>query len=193
MKVLNYNTPHSLEKVINRHGTISSKDIPVQVFAETYNMDGSKLTHYIVKDGRIPIGHVNLIDTPNGVNVSFIRNYNPNMYSGFGWIADQIEVEHCLKRGLKDFEITSEASLNSHALHFIRGKRFGEITDPQKKEKLLKLFNTADINKIVEMIIKTTPKGSEYNTKFLERIPMFMPQSLIKKYIEIIKKHPLLK
>ena len=125
--------------------------------------------------------------------MSFIKNFNPQKYSGFGKIADQIEVEHCLNRGLKKFEITSEASLNSHAYHYKRGKRFAPIKDKKTQNKLLEMFKTYDVNKIVELIIKYTPAGKSYNTSFLNKIPMFMPQSLIKKYIEIIKKHPLLK
>ncbi len=191
MKVVNQNNiPHVIKKTPQN----CSENIPVQVKAEKLNIGGkANFTRYVVHDGKIPVGYVNLIDTPEGVNVSFIKNFNPQKYSGFGKIADQIEVEHCLNRGLKKFEITSEASLNSHAYHYKRGKRFAPIKDKKTQNKLLEMFKTYDVNKIVELIIKYTPAGKSYNTSFLNKIPMFMPQSLIKKYIEIIKKHPLLK
>ena len=134
-------------------------------------------TKYFVKDNKITIGHVNLIDTITGVNVDYIENYHPDKYSGFGKIADQLEVEHCLKRGLTYFDIISDGALNSHALHYLRGKR----------------FYSDYVNEKVERVIKATPPGEKYNTKFLGKQRMFMPQEVIEKYIEIIKKCPLLK
>lgn len=152
--------------------------IPIQVQSTNENIPHyGKLTVYTVKDGRIPVGSVRILDTQKGVNVNFIKNYYPELYSGFGKIADQIEVEHCLKRNLSEFEINSYASLNSHALHYLRGKRF---VNPEH-------------NNMVENVIKRTPKGEQFNTRFLGQIEMFMPKELIKKYIEIIKKSPLLK
>lgn len=134
-------------------------------------------TSYTVKDDKITVGKVDLLDTAKGVKVMYIENCQPQLYKGFGKIADQIEVEHCLKRGLDTFEITSDAGLNSHAVHYLRGKRF-----------VKKIYN-----QIVEQIINSTPQGEQYNTKKLGNIEMYMPQKLIKKYLEIIKKNPLLK
>ena len=155
MKVVNQNNiPH----IIKKSSQHCSENIPVQVKAEKLNTGGdANFTRYIVQDGKIPIGYVNLIDTPKGVNVSFIKNYNPQKYSGFGKIADQIEVEHCLNRGLKNFEITSEASLNSHAYHYKRGKRFAPIKDKKIQNRLFEMFKTYNLNKFVEMIVTYTP------------------------------------
>lgn len=169
-------------------------NIPLNIISSVTDVkDAGKMTRYLVKSGRVPVGRVNLIDKPNGVYVSFIENFNPKYFKRFGRIADQLEVEHCLKRGLSDFEITSEASLNSHAYHYRRGKRFGKITDLSLISKLKSMFNTIDVNKIVDFIIKTTPEGKEFNTAFLGKIPMYMPRALINKYLEIIKHSPLLK
>ena len=166
----------------------------INVEKEVYQLsDKTNFTKYFIKDGKITVGYVSLIDTNKGVTVSFIKNYNTERYSGLGKLADQIEVEHCIKKGLKTFEITSEASLNSHALHYLRGKRFNTIADSEKKIQLLKKFKTFDINKIVKFIIKNTPANQMYKTDFLGQIPMYMPKSLIKKYIEIAKKSPILK
>ena len=171
---------------------ITSEGVDLSEFTPYVKIQNEK-DGYIDKDGKITVGYVSLIDTNKGVTVSFIKNYNPERYSGLGKLADQIEVEHCIKKGLKTFEITSEASLNSHALHYLRGKRFNTIADSEKKIQLLKKFKTFDINKIVKFIIKNTPANQMYKTDFLGQIPMYMPKSLIKKYIEIAKKSPILK
>lgn len=134
-------------------------------------------TRYTVKDGKIPVGMVKLLDTDRGVHVEYIENMNPNLYSGFGKVADQIEVEHCIKRGLSTFQILSEAALNSHALHYLRGKRF---------------FSQEVEDKIRE-VISNTPVGQRFDTKSLGKVRMFMPQELINRYKELIKKAPILK
>ncbi len=150
---------------------------PVRVTSKTYNLEGfGKYTKYQVYDGKIPFGFVDVKDIDNGINVEFIKNMYPELYSGFGKIADQIEVEHCMKRGLTNFKIISTAALNSHALHFLRGKRFFD-----KK-----------IEAKIKKIISETPIGGIYNTKHLGGAAMYMPKKLIAKYIEIIKKSPLL-
>lgn len=152
--------------------------IPVNVERKFFsNPNYHNITRYDIKDGKIPVGRVSLSDLPNGVFVEFIENFNPNLYKGLTETAYQIQVEHCLNRGLSDFEILSNASLNSHAIHYLKGKR----------------FVSSEINQKVEDIIKSTPKGELYNTKFLGSIQMYMPQELIKKYINQIKNFPLLK
>jgi len=151
--------------------------VPITVESNSFYIPGhGNVTKYVVKDGKIPVGHINLRDIPEGVFVSFIQNQYPELYSKFGQIADQIEVEHCLKRGLNNFEIRSEAALNSHALHYLRGKRFD---DKKAEEK-------------IREIIANTPKGTLYNTKSLGSIAMYMPKNLINKYVEAIKKNPLI-
>ena len=145
----------------------------------TYNNGGRPvyMYRYMISDGKIPVGFVDLENTQRGVHVNFIHNMNPQLYSGLGRTADQIEVEHCLQRGLKDFQIESTAAMNSHALHYLRGKRF----IPKK------------FNQKVKQIIEATPKGEKYNTSFLGMVKMYMPRELIQKYIEIIKQCPLLR
>ncbi len=153
--------------------------IPVTVerTKSTYLPYWGQFTTYMVKDGKIPVGRVDLRDIFEGVNVEYIVNMNPQLYSGFGTIADQIEVEHCLKRKNSFFQILSNASLNSHALHYLRGKRFVREED----------------NERVRKIIESTPPGQKFDTKAMCNVPMFMPQEMIEKYLEIIKKCPLLK
>ena len=105
------------------------------------------------------MGRVDLRDTQNGVFVEFIENLHPDMYSGLGKTADQIEVEHCINRGLDRFEINSHAELNSHVAHYKRGKRFGKILSSTIEQEMLKRFQTIDANIIVKKIIDTATQG----------------------------------
>lgn len=151
--------------------------VTVQKISQTPVPYFGTFTKYMVKDGKISVGKVDLRDTYSGVHVEFIENMNPHLYSGFGTIADQIEVEHCLNRGMDYFEIKSKAGLNSHALHYLRGKRFDSEED----------------NETVKKIIESTPVGQKFDTQKLGPKAMYMPWELIEKYLEIIKKCPLLK
>lgn len=154
------------------------KFVPVNIDKNEYVIPGyGKMTRYTVKDNKIPIGNVDLKDTDNGVYVLYIQNKNNELYSGFGKIADQLEVEHCKNRGLDTFEITSEASLNSHVQHYKRGKRFFDDS----------------INRLVGEMIDTNPAGTKFDTRFLGNVKMFMPKELINKYLDIIKNFKLLK
>ena len=151
--------------------------IPVQVESSTYSIPYyGNFTKYIVKDNKVTIGYVDVKDVQGGINVEFIKNQQPDLYKGFGTVADQIEVEHCLKRGLTDFNIDSIAALNSHALHYLRGKR----------------FYSKEVEEQVKFIIENTSKGKKFDTRFLGAVDMYMPKNLIQKYIDIIKKMPLI-
>ena len=151
--------------------------VPVKVESVRYDLKQfGQMTRYIVKDNKISVGTLDVKDTDKGIKVELIHNMYPELYSGFGKVADQIEVEHCMKRGLQEFEIVSEAALNSHALHYLRGKRFYSKTAEEEVKK----------------VIETTPKGEIFKTSFLGRIGMYMPKELIKKYSEIIKRNPLI-
>ena len=152
--------------------------LPVKIETKLHNIENfGKFTKYLVKDNKITVGHIDIKDLPNGIEVQYIENYHPNLYSGFGKVADQIEVEHCVKRGLDNFEIVSSGSLNSHALHYLRGKR----------------FYSDDVNNKLAEIISKTPKGEKFDTKFLGSQKMYMPKKVIEKYLEKIKENPLLK
>ena len=155
----------------------------------------SKFHRYFLTDGRTPIGYVNLIDEANGVKISMIKNYDPKLYKDFEITADQIEIEHCLKRGIspENIEINSEAVLNSHAYHSKIGKVFRELPDGPFKSYLIETFGTADVNIIVKSILDKAQHIRDCHTEFLGNIPMFMPKNLIQKYIEIIAKNPILK
>lgn len=158
----------------------TSQYVPTTVEKQIFSTGDSghgNITRYSIKDRKVIVGRVDLRDRARGIDVLFIQNNFPDLYGNIGKTADQIEVEHCLRRGLKNFDISSDAYLNSHALHYIRGKRF---INPEN-------------NEIVRKIIENTPKGEMFHTEFLGKIGMYMPLELIKKYIEIIQKSPLLK
>lgn len=152
--------------------------INVTVQKKEYDLHNfGRFTKYIVKDDKVSIGYVDVKDTSDGIYVEFIKNEQPELYSGFGKLADRIEVEHCMNRGLTKFNITSDAALNSHALHFLRGKR----------------FKNPVINKKVEEIIKQTPKGENFYTKLLGKVEMYMPKKVIKEHMKSILETPILK
>ena len=150
-------------------------------------------TSYDIFDGHRKVGYVHLTDLHNGCYVDFIKNEYPELYKGFGAFADQLEVEHCLKRRLfGNFEIRSCAGLNSHALHYLRGKRFTEVLDPPSIKRLTEKFESKNVNEIVDDIIARTPKGEMYDTRAIGKVRMYMPQNMIERNIELSKKSPVL-
>ena len=160
------------------HSIKLNSDIPVQVTSKSYFLhELGNYTRYEVKDNRIPVGYVDLNDTPHGCYVMYIKNMNPDLYKGFGKVADQIEVEHCLKRNIKHPFINSVAKFNTHILHYKRGKR----------------FINKEVNAFLKSIVDNLQKGEKVITSFLGAQDMYMPQELVNKYREIIKKAPLLK
>ena len=114
------------------------------------------------------------------VIVKHLMNYSQKRYAGIGELADRIAVEHCNRRGIKPV-IISEASYNSHAAHYKRGKRYlysDENNNP---------------NKIVEEIIKNTPSGEQCDTSRLGMLISYMPKELIAKIQQYLSKNPILK
>lgn len=138
----------------------------VTITSTSRKLDG--FTKYTVKDnGGMPIGEVRLYDIPEGVWVDMIVNNRQSDFKGFGKLADIIEVQHCLNRGMNKFEILSTGNSNQ-VLHYLRGKRF---------------YNE-EYNRMVEEIIKNTPKGQPYPT--LKPENMYMPQNVINNYISLL-------
>ncbi len=164
------------------YSVLQKKEVPVTVSKEVIKVydDIGDLTRYTVHDAAEPlihVGYVDLQDTKDGVKVAYIKSQHPNLYKHFGQIADQIEVEHCINRGIDNPYIYSVAAKGTHVLHFLRGKRF-------INEK---------VNLYLQQIINNLKKGEKAVTKFLGKQKMYMPQALVQHYIEIIKKTPLLK
>lgn len=154
------------------------KEVPVSVESSFYDLrDFGKYTRYVVKDKKIPIGYIDLQDIENGVNVLYIKNNYPDLYKRFGYVADQIEVEHCAKRGLTSPYIKSVAAVGTLMQHFKRGKRFIDES----------------INVFLEHILPKIKSGESANIGELGMQPMYMPYSLIQKYKNIMKRTPLIK
>ena len=160
------------------HSIKQNTDIPVQITSKSQFILGlGNFTRYEVKDNRIPVGYVDVQDTPRGCHVLYIKNQNPNLYKGFGKIADQIEVEHCMNRYIESPMVTSEAKFNTHILHYKRGKRF---------------VNEA-INVFIQDIADHLKKGEQAMTNYLGVQKMYMPINLLNEIKERIKIAPLLK
>ena len=177
---------------------ISSEYIPVVVKPKIYNATESwpKMIEYNVYDNYKKVGFVHLLDSDYGCYVQRIENNNPTEYGKFGYLADKLEIQYCLDKGMKNFEVRSNAAMNSHALHYIRGKRFEGCANAAKINRFKEIYNDADIksfryNTIVKYIIDHTPKGERFNTMFLRTIPMYMPNTLIQKYVAELLKNPI--
>ena len=170
--------------------SIKSRCIP----ASTYY---PKFVEYNIYDRRKRVGCIRLSDTDYGCYVMSIRNNNTKEYGKFALLADKLEVQYCLDKEMPDFEIRSYAAENSHALHYLRGKRFEGEATPQQIKRFREMFKWAriksfDYNTIVKYIIDHTPKGERFNTMFLKEIPMYMPKELIQKYVAELLKNPLI-
>jgi len=181
------------------YSKVTNSYIPVRVEKRVYGTDDicPQITEYNVYDNHKKVGFVRLHDTEKGCYVQFIKNEIPQEYGDFGYLADKLEVQHCMQRNLQDFEITSYASMNSHALHYKRGKRFIGNVNQNQKNRFFELFKDAEIknfniNAIVKYIVNHTPKGEGFNTWFLKQVSMYMPKNLIKKYVSELKKNPIL-
>lgn len=153
------------------YSKILQREIPTKIEKLKTNLNGFNQYTYMVKDGTMTVGHVDLRDTLKGVYVMFIENEAPDFYSHFGELADLISVKHCVNRGMDRFEIVSEAGLNSHVQHYKRGNRY---------------FNEK-VNEYIKNLITSNPTKKDFDTKFLGNEKMFMPKKIIEKYLNMLK------
>lgn len=156
--------------------------LPVCVTRNIYYLgcdEYSDVIRYSVYDDKNKkfVGYVDLNDTFNGAKVLYIQNKNPKLYKRFGQLADQIEVEHCLKRGIDNPYIHSVAARDTYVQHFLRGKR----------------FVNERINDYLDNITKNLIKGEKVYTEFFKNPKMYMPANMINEIKERIKINPLLK
>ena len=163
------------------YSIVQHKEIPVSIQKEVYYVDEEfgNMIRYVARDDskKINVGRVDLQDTKNGVKVVYIKNYQPKLYKHFAQLADQIEVEHCLKRGIDKPYIKSTAARDTYVLHFLRGKR----------------FINEGINIYLDFLTRKLQKGEQVITEFLGYQKMYMPTNMIDKIKEKIKINPLLK
>ena len=156
------------------------REVPVLITKEIQGIDNNTadITRYNVYDDvrRNYVGYVDLQDTKNGVKVLYITNQKQELYKHFGQLADQIEVEHCLNRGIENPYIQSVAARNTYVTHFLRGKR----------------FINQGINVYLDYVTKNLKKGEKALTDFLGYQKMYMPVNMINEIKEKIKLNPLL-
>lgn len=169
-------------KYIMIYSVLQHKEVPVTVSKKVMFVDDEfgYMTRYNVDDAsgrKINIGYVDLKDTKEGVKVLYIKSHYPNLYKHFGQVADQIELEHCLDRGIDNPYIYSVAALGTHVLHFLRGKR----------------FINEEINIYLNQLTENLQKGEKIITGFLGYQKMYMPIKMINEIKEKIKINPLLK
>ncbi|MCR5266749.1 MAG: hypothetical protein K6E29_09205 [Cyanobacteria bacterium RUI128] len=161
--------------VLNKH------DVPVSITKETHYLSDldTDMTRYNVFDEseRHFIGYVDLRDTKNGARVLYITNQNQKLYKHFGHLADQIEVEHCMNRGIETPYIQSVAARDSYIQHYLRGKR----------------FINEGVNIYLGSLTENLKKGERVTADFLEYQKMYMPINMVNEIKDKIKRNPLLK
>jgi len=163
------------------YSLLQKKEVPVSIVKQTQfiNDEICDMTRYSVYDDAQKkfVGYLDLKDTKNGAKVLYIKNEEPKLYKQFGQLADQIEVEHCLKRGIDKPYIHSVAARDTYIKHFLRGKR----------------FINEGINIYLDYLTKNLVKGEKIMTDFLGCQKMYMPINMINKIKDKIKRNPLLK
>ena len=163
------------------YSILHQKEIPVFITKDVQYIDADigDLTRYTVYDdlsGKY-VGYVDLTDTRNGAKVAYIKNASQDLYKHFGNLADQIEVEHCLNRGIDKPYIQSVAARDTYVQHFLRGKR----------------FINEGINVYLDYLTKNLVKGEKIMTEFFGYQKMYMPVNMLNEIKEKIKINPLLK
>ena len=157
------------------------KEVPVLIDRKNIFIDEEfgEIVRYNVYDDacKTYIGYVDLKDTANGAKVLYIKNDEPKLYKHFGQLADQIEVEHCLKRGIDKPYIHSVPARETYVKHFLRGKR----------------FINEGVNVYLDYLTKNLIKGEKVMADFLGRQKIYMPINMINNIKEKIIKNPLLK
>lgn len=152
-----------------------------------------KLAAFIT-EGRLLDDFPELGITGDRITIEYLQNNMPEKFSGMGEAADQIAIEYCLKNNIPP-NIVSVADMNSHAAHFKRGKRFLKLdkNDPDiDYYEFKKAFGTTDPNKIIEQRIKAAPQSKDIECSDLGNLYMYMPQEVVQKYLDKIKKCPYL-
>ena len=122
------------------------------------------------------VGYLELEDTKNGVKVLYIENQQPKLFRHFAQAADQIEVEHCMNRGIANPYIQSVAAIGSHIKHYKRGKRFMD----------------EGTNIYFNCLLRKLKKGEHIITRFMGLKKMYMPTDLVNEIKDKIKIKPLL-
>ena len=129
------------------------------------------------------------------IAINALQNNQPDKYSGIGELADKVALEYCLKENITP-NIVSIADKNSHAAHYKRGRRFFNIDKNDVNidgYEFLKQFKTLNPNEIIEARIKGTAAGDKVYTEDLGQLFMYMPQTVVEKYLKLISENPIFK
>lgn len=163
------------------YSILKKHEVPVSITKEVQYIEdfADDMTRYNVYDesGKQFIGYVDLRDTKNGARVLYINNQNQKLYKHFGQLADQIEVEHCMNRGIETPYIQSVAARGSYIQHYLRGKR----------------FINEGVNVYLGALTENLKKGERKTTDFLGYQKMYIPINMVNEIKDKIKSNPLLK
>ena len=191
---VNMNKGQNIGSILLKEGD-EHKEVPALISVRKIKPAGlNPISMYTISDSSSnKVGYVELEECIDGAYIAKVENFNQDKYGGILRLADRIAVENCLKRGIKNIKITGDAAFNSHAVHYLTGKRFFPITNPNRAEVLKNTYGTKDANKITKFVLKNTPKGSKYYTHMLGTVGMYMTQKSINEYVKLAKTTPVLR
>ena len=190
------------EKVFNK-ATQKVEKTPLEVnVLESYDGVWETTYYFMRKDLSECVGYVTLGDwqklakanghTPQkGITVSFLQNFDNSKYSGIGKLADQLEIEYCLKNKINPL-ILSEADPGSHIAHYKRGKRFFPLRDGDyAKDFFTQKYNCSNVNTIISKLL-TENGDKKIDISDWPCINMCLSKSAVAKYLKQIKEKPIL-
>ena len=114
------------------------------------------------KDSKLLKDYPELGVVGNRLVIRILLNQKSADYSGIGYLADCLAVEHCLRRGVEPCGV-SEAYWQSHMAHYLRRKRFipeegkdydnmlQKIKDNRKPGEII---DTTDLGKVITYMAK---------------------------------------
>lgn len=190
---VNMNKGQNIGSIVLK-GEDGNIEIPAVISVRKITPPGlAPISRYTISDGSTKVGYIDLEEHADGAYIAKVENFNQDKYGGILKLSNRIAVENCLKRGIKDIKITGDAAFNSHALHYLTGKRFYPITNPNRAEVLKKTYGTRDANKITKFVLANTPKGSKYYTHMLGTVGMYMTKKCINECVRLAKVAPILR
>jgi len=113
--------------------------------------------------------------------VEYLKNETRDKLGGVGKLADKMAVKYCLDHNISP-NIISYAKINSEVAHYKRGKRFiPPEKDSIEYKALMQRYDTADMNKIIEELLKKDKDDNIFIQGFYYPV-MYMPKELFEKY-----------
>lgn len=126
------------------------------------------------------------------IKISYLQNFDDELYSGIGLLADKLSVEYCVKNKLP-LNIVSYADKGSHIAHYKRGKRFFLIKKNSiEAEYFGKHYGETNINKVIKKLLNQFSSDSKADISDWGTSAMYLPQKTAEEYAKMISQKPIL-